>query len=269
MIQIPLLRSPQFREQFPQFLSLHSPLFHGHVFRSRLRPSAEFFSRFLRYHKRVAPLENSRAVFAGNCRMRVPIDQERKRQLVFESVPLNLFHSQFLHFLILRHDRLRFRPRRGDHVARRLENGLQKFLMPRGRFAPRAPRVSAEFRLRKRFVYLEASAFSVPLVRNRINHDHLHSRLFACGDRLDVSLRGKRRGHCQRVVSTDIAVQIRTPVFRVDYHYLLPPARHSPCQQKRAVRFSRSARTVDSHLELGLHSLRLFDLEHMFDSLIL
>ena len=177
--------------------------------------------------------EKFRAVL-GSQRIMFHVDIEYDGELVVYIVPLYGFQPHFLgdhlavafveHVLLLA-------PHRTDHMARGIQNPLDKGVLPGRDLGPVGKGVALQIGVEIQQV--------IPAMGDAVDDDDLHASAFADTDGVDVFLGIVRLREGEHIVGSQVCIEVRTPVLGVDDGYLGPVGGHAVSDKERRIGLSR------------------------------
>ena len=193
--------------------------------------------------------EEFRAVL-GSQRIMFHVDIEYDGELVVYIVPLYGFQPHFLgdhlsvafveHVLLLA-------PHRTDHMARGVQNPLDKGILPGCDFGPVGKGVALQIGVEIQQV--------IPAMGDTVDDDYLHACAFADTDGVDVFLGIVRLREGEHVVGSQMGIEVRTPVLGVDDGYLGPVGGHAVSDKERRIGLSRPRSSLQGQPHLGCPAL--------------
>ena len=163
------------------------------------------------------------------------VDIEYDGELVVYIVPLYGFQPHFLgdhlavafveHVLLLA-------PHRTDHMARGIQNPLDKGVLPGRDLGPVGKGVALQIGVEIQQV--------IPAMGDAVDDDNLHACAFADTDGVDVFLGIVRLREGEHVVGSQVGIEVRTPVLGVNDSDFGPVGGHAVGDKERRIGLARS-----------------------------
>ncbi len=178
------------------------------------------------------------------------VDIEYDGELVVYIVPLYGFQPHFLgdhlavafveHVLLLA-------PHRTDHMARGVQNPLDKGVLPGRDLGPVGKGVALQIGVEIQQI--------VPAVGDTVDDDYLHACTFADTDGVDVFLGIVRLREGEHAVGSQVCIEVRTPVLGVNDGDFAPVGGHAVSNKERRIGLSRPRGSLQGQAHLGCPAL--------------
>ena len=178
--------------------------------------------------------EEFRAVF-GSQSIVLHVDIKYDGELVVYIIPLYGFKTHFLgdHLAVaLVEHILLLAPHRTDHMARGVENPLDKGILPGRDLGPVGEGVALQIGVEIQQV--------IPAMGDAVDDDYLHACAFADTDGVDVFLGIVRLRERQYVVGSQMGIEVRTPVLGVNDSDFAPVGGHAVGDKERRIGLART-----------------------------